>query len=188
VSSEYLVLKSFYYTINNSHHPLYSSFLASDKFGEEDTSGCPKIEGLLKKKNSHGQWKDRYALVSNAYFLTYKPKGKKPSKEMKESIHLKDLEDISIKGDVMHMSLRNGDVLLFQGSNLKDWKHAISVRAEWATDEYQRSLESANAKGVHISGWLMKKSHNKYQGFQVSPSLSSHRHYIHSYWLRFGLY
>ena len=45
-----------------------------------DTSNCPHIEGLLKKKNSHGQWKDRYALLQNNFFLTFKPKGNKPNK------------------------------------------------------------------------------------------------------------
>ncbi|RYH02945.1 hypothetical protein EON65_47480 [archaeon] len=137
------------------------------KNSDEDLSGCPKMEGLMKKKNSQGVWKERYCLLNNAYFNTYKPKGKKPSTELKESIHLKDLEDVVLKGDVLTLSLKNGDTLQFQGSGLKDWKHAISVRADWAADLYQKSLETANAKGVHISGWLMKKSHNKYQGFQV---------------------
>lgn len=127
------------------------------------------MEGILKKKNSHGVWKDRYCLFSNAYFLTYKPKGKKPSSELKESIHLKDAEEVSIKGDTMTLSLRNGDILLFQGANLKDWCYALDVRMNWAYDQYQRSLEKSGASSadVHISGWLMKKSHNKYQGFQV---------------------
>jgi hypothetical protein len=136
---------------------------------------------MLKKKNSHGVWKDRYCLFNNIYFLTYKPKGKKPSTELKESIHLKDLESVAVKVDTMHVCLKNGEVLLYQGSNLKDWSYAISVRSEWAKDQYLMTLEKQDAKSVHISGWLMKKSHNKYQGFQVRSIkyLNKDSHSVH---------
>ena len=71
-----------------------------------DFVSCPNIEGLLKKKNSHGQWKDRYCLFQNGFFLTYKPKGSKPSSELKESIDLKDVEGFLIKDDVLHLDMR----------------------------------------------------------------------------------
>lgn len=147
---------------------ILASSSKSDK--DVDISGCPQMEGLMKKKNSHGVWKDRYALLSNAFFLTYKPKGKKPSSELKESINLKDAETVSmLDKDTMELALKNGEKLYFQGPNLKQWCDVIDIRMGWALEEYKKTLGKQGSKNIHISGWLMKKSHNKYQGFQVPP-------------------
>jgi hypothetical protein len=57
----------------------------------QDSSGCPIIEGLMQKKNTHGEWKKRYGRVSNTFFITYKPKSKKPTTEIKENIDLREV-------------------------------------------------------------------------------------------------
>lgn len=142
-----------------------------DQSSSFEYSLCLDVEGLLKKKNSHGQWKDRYAQFQNGFFLTYKPKGSKPSSELKESIDLKDLENATIKSDVLEMELKNGDILIYKGNKLKEWHDAMKSRAKRAQELYQKSLSENVAKGVHIAGWLQKKSHNKYQGFQVKRSI-----------------
>ena len=100
--------------------------------------------------------------------MTYRPKGKKPSSEVKESIDLKDVDGMYVKDEVLHLEMRNGEILLYKGDRLKDWLESMKLRSNRAKELYQKSLTENASKGVHISGWLLKKSHNKYQGFQVS--------------------
>jgi hypothetical protein len=126
---------------------------------------CPNIEGLLKKKNSHGEWKDRYCTFQNSFFMTYKPKGNNPSTELKESIDLKDAENIYVKDDTIHLELKNGELLLYKGSRTNEWINPLKSRSAKAQEIYTKAL--ADSTGVHITGWLRKKSHNKFQGFQV---------------------
>lgn len=138
------------------------------QFSSTEYVDCPNLEGLLKKKNSHGQWKDRYCLFKKNLFVTYRPKGNKPSSEIKESIDLKDLDNIFLKDDILNLETCTGEVLLFRGGNINGWLDGLRLRSSKARQIYQKSLSENSSEGVHISGWLLKKSHNKYQGFQVS--------------------
>jgi hypothetical protein len=127
----------------------------------------------LKKKNSQGQWKDRYCLFQGSFFMTYKPKGSnkpKPSSELKESIDLKDMESVKINNDVLTLEMKNGEILLYKGNKVKEWMENMQLRSSKAQQLYQKSLNENASKGIHISGYLLKKSHNKYQGFQVEFS------------------
>jgi hypothetical protein len=99
--------------------------------------------------------------------MTYKPKGNKPSTELKESIDLKDAENIYVKDDTIHLELKNGELLLYKGSQTNDWINSMKSRSAKAQEVYKKSLAEDASTGVHIAGWLKKKSHNKYQGFQV---------------------
>lgn len=127
------------------------------------------MEGLLKKLNSHGVWKDRYGQLSNAFFMTYKPKNKKPTSEIKETIDLRQTESVIIEGDVLKVTMDDGEVMTFKGDSLQLWLFAIQTRMEWIAREADKhnSKSLTDTKRVHISGLLKKKSHNKYQGFQV---------------------
>lgn len=133
-----------------------------------DSSGCVSMEGLLKKKNSHGVWKDRYGQLKNSYFITYKPKGKQPSSEVKETVDLREVTDISIKSDQFEISMMNGEVLIYKGAYLDLWVEAINARMMWA-NALKRKSEHRNGSDnlMQISGYIKKKSHNKYQGYQV---------------------
>jgi hypothetical protein len=102
--------------------------------------------------------------------MTYKPKSStkpKPSSELKESIDLKDMESVTFSGDVLTLELKNGEILLYKGNTVKEWMQNMQLRSSKAQQLYQKSLTENASKGIHISGYLMKKSHNKYQGFQV---------------------
>lgn len=127
------------------------------------------MEGLLKKLNSHGVWKDRYGQLSNAFFMTYKPKNKKPTSEIKETIDLRQTESVIIEGDTLKVTMDDGEVMVFKGDSLQLWLFAIQTRMEWIAKEADKhnSKSLTDMKRVHISGMLKKKSHNKYQGFQV---------------------
>jgi hypothetical protein len=107
-------------------------------------------------------------MFQNAFFLTYKPKGNKPTTELKESIDLKDLESVSVKDDTLEMTMKNGEILLYKGNSLRDWMDNMRQRSNKAQDIYKKSLAEDASTGFHIAGWLKKKSHNKYQGYQVS--------------------
>jgi hypothetical protein len=106
-------------------------------------------------------------MFQNSFFLTFKPKGNKPSTELKESIDLKDVENIYVKDDTIHLELKNGEILLYKGSQTNDWINSMKSRSAKAQEVYKKSLAEDASTGVHIAGWLKKKSHNKYQGFQV---------------------
>ncbi len=129
------------------------------------------MEGMMKKKNSAGVWKDRYATFEKNYFKTFKPKGNKPTTEIKENIDLKDIESVRcITNDTMEIELKQGKVMLFQGSNIQEWARVIQSRTAYVVKEYEAKLQENLLNSVHIEGWLMKKSHNKYQGLQVRMS------------------
>jgi len=149
------------------------------------------MEGLLRKKNSAGVWKDRFCQLQTAYMVTYKPnKDRQPSSEVKETIDLRNLSKTFITSeDVLEITLVNGDMFEFSsagaGSVLEDWQEAIRVRSKWALQGLgnRSSARVASMKGLapsqqvpqmeadqednDISGWLMKKSHSKYQGYQT---------------------
>jgi hypothetical protein len=136
-----------------------------------DCSGCMPMEGLLKKINSSGVWKDRYGQLNNSYFMTYKPKAKKPTSEIKESVDLRQTESVTINKDGhLLVILDNGEEMIFKGDNMSGWIFAIQKRLQWIEDQQtiNNSKGLTDANRVHISGVLKKKSHNKYQGYQVS--------------------
>lgn len=128
------------------------------------------MEGILKRKNRHGEWKERYCKFTATQFVAYKTAKGKATTELKECYELRDIEGAELIGkDQLQVSLYSGDKSLFKGSNLEDWQEAIRTLIKLANQQYQASLarDGGTGKNVHISGYLLKKSHNKYQGFQV---------------------
>lgn len=157
---------------------------------KNEETGCSEMEGLLKKKNSKGEWKPRYGQLSNCFFMTYKPKGAQPTPEVKETIDLRLAQQVEAAGGVLRVVMHSGATYQFTGKNLELWEERLIERAEWAqatlpppssealggpassgsgagagrVEETSRAREPSGP--VLISGWLQKKSHNKYQGFQ----------------------
>lgn len=149
------------------------------------------MEGLLLKKNAHSEWKKRHGKLSGTFFITNKPKHKKPTSEIKENIDLREVASIGVYDDVLEIEMPNGEKLLFQydekdanGGSIDAWYTALDKRHKWAQTQpgaqtNRRSMSSASVDGatdglnifdehrIHISGYLQKKSHNKYHGFQV---------------------
>lgn len=163
---------------------------SSASAGPVDESGCPAMEGLLLKKNAHGEWKKRHGKLSNTFFITNKPKHKKPTSEIKENIDLREVANVGVYDDVLEIELLNGETLSFMydakdasGSSIDAWYNAMSKRHTWAKKfapplpvikARTSSGDAADPGGnifsesrIHISGYLQKKSHNKYHGFQV---------------------
>eukprot|EP01038_Epipyxis_sp_PR26KG_P013395 gene13395-17962_t len=130
------------------------------------------MEGLLSKKNSKGIWKDRFCKLTSDYFTTYKPKGKKASNEVKESIEILTMDSISvILNGVLQIKLNNGEILLYKGGSIDLWEDTIRRKKESLLSvlqevEKKNGDDLLNPYKVHLSGILLKKSHNKYQGFQ----------------------
>jgi len=145
------------------------------------------MEGLLRKRNSAGVWKERFCQLQTAYLVTYKPtKERQPSSEVKETIDLRQLSKTFVSSeDVLEVTLVNGDMFEFSaasgGACLEDWQEAIRVRSKWALlgsarvasmkipqSTLNSLVEEAEApEDNDLSGWLLKKSHSKYQGYQV---------------------
>ena len=126
------------------------------------------LEGIIKKKNSAGAWKDRYAMFEQNYFKTFRPKNGQSTTEVKENVDLKDIECVTVlTPETMKLELKQGTVMLFQSKHVSEWANAIQSRTKSVLDEYNNNFGETLTKAVHIEGWLMKKSHNKYQGLQV---------------------
>ena len=150
------------------------------------------MEGLLLKKNAHSEWKKRHGKLVGTFFITNKPKHKKPTTEMKENIDLREVANVGVYDDVLDIEMFNGEILSFKydekdasGGSIGAWFTAMDKRHKWAktqpgaqatsskhlattTGDAADSLDMFDPHRIHISGYLQKKSHNKYHGFQVS--------------------
>jgi hypothetical protein len=128
-----------------------------------------KMEGILKRKNRHGEWKERYCKFSSTQFLGYKTAKGKATNELKECYNLKEIATVesNAKGQLL-VTLLNGEQSLFKGDNIDRWKQAFLDLSEEANEMHQETLAYAagDGKSVSISGILLKQSHNKYQGYQ----------------------
>jgi hypothetical protein len=164
--------------------------------GSVDESGCPAMEGLLLRKNAHGEWKKRHGKLANTTFITNKPKHKKPTNEIKENLDFREIDEIRLEEDIMEIEMNSGEVHFFMydvkdssGGSIEDWYRAMNKRHEWAKKyapplpEKKIGRSSSGDAGdlassifsdtrIHISGYLHKKSHNKYHGYQVIKTRS----------------
>lgn len=153
------------------------------------------MEGLLLRKNAHGEWKKRHGKLVNTTFITNKPKHKKPTNEMKENLDFREIDAIRLDEDILEIEMNSGETHFFMydvkdssGGSIEDWYHAMTKRHTWAKkhappladNRVGRSASSDTGAAdqanhllsetrIHISGYLQKKSHNKYhKGYQVS--------------------
>jgi hypothetical protein len=111
------------------------------------------------KKNSKGQWKDRYCLLTADTFSA------RTSKEDKENIDIKLIAEVAvIAAGTLEIKMLNGEVMLFQASEvlINKWCIAFTQRVKHAMQAIS-VIDDASADKVLMSGRLMKKSHNKYQ-------------------------
>jgi len=149
------------------------------------------MEGLLLKLNAHNEWKKRHGKLQDTFFITNKPKHKKPTSEIKERIDLRDVASVGVYEDVLEVEMHNGEVLQFKhdakdatGGDIDAWYQALNKRHIWAQTQPGGGQNRARAKSeadpddwifepnrIHVSGYLQKKSHNKYNGMQVGAVL-----------------
>lgn len=139
------------------------------------------------KLNAHNEWKKRHGKLQDTFFITNKPKHKKPTSEIKERIDLRDVASVGVYEDVLEVEMHNGEVLQFKhdakdatGGDIDAWYQALNKRHIWAQTQPGGGQNRARAKSeadpddwifepnrIHVSGYLQKKSHNKYNGMQV---------------------
>lgn len=120
------------------------------------------LEGPMKKKNPRGLWKDRFARFSSDRFTTYKPRGKGPPSlsDIKEDFDIRLVQSVTMKSTSMVIELLNGNVYEYQSPDIDTWCKILKARLDQALIDAE-NLDLANK--VHLSGKLLKKSHNKYQ-------------------------
>lgn len=120
-----------------------------------------KIEGILKKKNSKGVWKDRFCVLANERFQAYKSKGKTPcpTNEIKEDVDVRLVNNVTVSDNILYLSLLNGVTMEFMGPSVSVWKETIRsiINRRISVDDV------SSREKVYLSGKLLKKSHNKYQ-------------------------
>lgn len=167
----------------------------SDLVMQAENCTFKRLEGVLRKKNSKGQWKDRVCILTDETFTAFKSNKKGDTSDAKEYFDVKVLDSVTVTDDMMELKLINGEVYLFRSAAVKtrrplsqtaadakaqysndvnDWKAALLSRIEWALAKVSTAVTKADK--IHISGWLAKKSHNKYQ-LQLQVSWSTHQLY-----------
>lgn len=156
------------------------------------------------RKNAHGEWKKRHGTLNGTFFITNKPKHKKPTGEIKERIDLREVASVGVFDDVLEVEMVNGETLLYMydekdsgGGNINGWYDALTKRHAWAQTQPGISPRArANTIGdeavdnifesdrIHISGYLQKKSHNKYayNGMQVGLFMNTVCVYFVAFW------
>lgn len=114
--------------------------------------------------------------------MTFKPKGVIPTSEIKENIDIKLIDSVNVQanGKTLEIRLLDNELLLFKfgtvsesefatnikpnvhySHNVEVWQKAFSQRIDF-WNQSKAGVKSTSTT-VHISGWLMKKSNNKYQ-------------------------
>lgn len=147
----------------------------------------PALGGNLRKKNSHGVWQKRYFYLNNE-FLIYKKDNS--ATEIKGAVDVgnADTFEANSKGDLT-IYMIGGEKLELKGTDTRDvgrWVAALEERKQWVLAErelIQRATAEVAASTDHTdttpmaekSGWLMKKSNNKYGGMQVCCGASTPR-------------
>eukprot|EP01037_Dinobryon_pediforme_P042068 gene42068-52201_t len=99
------------------------------------------MEGILKRKNRHGEWKERYCKFTSSQFVAYKTSKGKATTEMKECYNLKEIvtAELNAKGQLL-VTLLNGDQSLFKGDHIPAWKDAILSLSEEANEMHQETI------------------------------------------------
>lgn len=151
-----------------------------------EISGCTQMTGFLKKKNSHGVWQKRHFALNNEYLVYRKDAG---NAEIKGAFDLLEISGVKVtqygtSGEDTFFEIygTNGSSSQLKAGSAGEadkWVSCIKERIDWcsqnedaaegtnSSDGRKRSELTAVAAVVdstlHISGWLMKKSHNKFQ-------------------------
>jgi len=142
-----------------------------------EISGCTQMSGMLKKKNSHGVWQKRFFALNNEYLVYRKDAG---NAEIKGAFDLLEITGAKVtqygsSGEDTFFEIygTNGSASQLKAGSAGEadkWVAAIMERREWCaigekgeSDVGPSAVAAVVDNTLHISGWLMKKSHNKYQ-------------------------
>jgi hypothetical protein len=129
------------------------------------------MEGLLRKLNSKGLWKDRVTVLNGTHFTTYKLKVSQKNEDIKEHIALHSIRFVGVQDGVLKITTVDDVEHIFKSENIHHWLSAIQFGIKQANEiSLVDSILSSNAvkhERVNINGVLKKKSHNKLIGFQV---------------------
>ena len=144
------------------------------------------MTGFLKKKNSHGVWQKRYFALNNEYLVYRKDAG---NAEIKGAFDLLEISDVKVtqygssgEDTIFEIYGTNGSSSQLRTSSAGEadkWVLYIKERIGWCAQNEGAAGSTTSSDGrkwcestavaavvdstLHISGWLMKKSHNKFQ-------------------------
>lgn len=146
----------------------------------DDAAAGPAMEGILRKKNSHGIWQKRYFWVNN-FYLNWCGEKKNVS-SIKGALNLLEAEEIVAPNRHGDITLTFSDGVKTQlraknGSEANEWVACLEHRKDYfsrvakqATTSTRNvnaaSLDTAEEDTACMEGWLQKKSgdyRDKYQ-------------------------
>lgn len=82
---------------------------------EKDISSCMPMEGIARKKNSHGVWQERYFILNNSNIFY---KVNKAAKEIKGTINLKHVKSVKAVAKGFELSIHQPAAPAAAGSSL----------------------------------------------------------------------
>jgi hypothetical protein len=154
---------------------------------EVETSGCTHMNGILKKKSSHGTWHDRYFFLNNN-LLAHKHNINSPDSDVKISCEISLIDEINLDDKLqLEIKLTKGATQTFKCPDLKSgdlWMSAINERMDWSQSLFDIDLTTTSdaicPEGcVHMEGVLKKQSghgtwHRRY--FYLTENKLVHKH------------
>ena len=123
----------------------------------EATNDVAPMQGFLKKKSKYGLWNDRYFLIRDGILFHNDTKG-----SVKETLNIRSISSVTNKDNVIEIILENGDTTILKAADdsiAADWKK--SLLAHYDLLVISNKTEKNNYP-IEKEGWLLKRSHRKY--------------------------
>lgn len=119
----------------------------------EASAQIAPMAGYLKKKAKFGMWNDRYFMIRDGLLLHNDSRG-----EVKETLNIRNISSVTCKSNSIDITLENGDNIILKASDVslaEDWKRSL-------LSHYTLHEIPINDYPLEKEGWLLKRSHRKY--------------------------
>jgi len=119
----------------------------------EASNNVAPMAGFLKKKAKFGMWNDRYFMIRDGLLLHNDSKG-----DVKETLNIRNISSVTCKGISIDIILENGENIILKApdeSLAEEWKRSL-------LSHYSLHETPNNDYPLEKEGWLLKRSHRKY--------------------------
>lgn len=136
----------------NRDNPLFAGRKSLEAIGN-----VVPMAGFLKKKSKYGMWNDRYFLIRDGILFHNDSKG-----IAKETLNIRNISSVTNKDNAIEIILENGDSTILKAINdsiAADWKKSLLDHHDFIVMSNKSEL---NNFPIEKEGWLLKRSHRKY--------------------------
>ena len=133
---------------DNRVNPLFAG-----RKSTEASNNIAPMAGFLKKKAKFGMWNDRYFMIRDGLLIHNDSKG-----DAKETLNIRNISSVTCKGISIDIILENGENIILKApdeSLAEVWKRSL-------LSHYSLHEAPNNDYPLEKEGWLLKRSHRKY--------------------------